>query len=48
VANTTRDKSIPLRVTATEKRTIEKAAKKTGLSTSAYLRMLALDDAKKR
>jgi uncharacterized protein (DUF1778 family) len=43
-----RDKSIPLRVTATEKRTIEKAATKAGLSTSAYLRHLALTDAARR
>ena len=43
-----RDKTIPLRVTAAEKRTIEKAAKKAGLPTSAYLRTLALTDARKR
>jgi len=43
-----RDQLIPLRVTPAEKRTIETAAAKAGLSTSAYLRNLALTAPKRK
>ena len=41
-AKATRTQNILIRVTPAEKRRIEKAAKKAGLSVSTYLRHLAL------